>query len=381
MTGPDVNPAYSIIPGGDLNPSNILSNNQGGSIPNLSGSNAGYTSTPSGLAISSRLRSRGTVNQGPELERMHQAIIAEFSDIKQQVLAWQNIINRPTVIRQEEIERIYNVFTTRIDDLTNRCIIGRIDFKIHSEIIQLVPIIKRARKAHLNRIGILIDETRRNGVEEDEDNAFLEDDLFADPTIDRPPLPEAPSKGEKQKTSHPSVDGIHNETYQNEEQFAENIRFLKSKQKDLIAEAARIPLPSQGDDEQSFHGFNTVFDEIEAIKSLIENNKRTHDAKVWKIEKKVSNSSINIKKIEETIDELNTNIQDVLCMVEVNSTRISAVEEKSYNLALSMKAMENRISRRFQNIEERLGMSKVSPPPSYKVNGSTITHPSEGNEI
>ena len=94
------------------------------------------------------------------------------------------------------------------------------------------------------------------------------------------------------------------ETYQNEEQFAENIRILKSKQKDLIAEAARIPLPSQGDDEQSFHGFNTVFDEIEAIKSLIENNKRTHDAKVWKIEKKVCNSSINIKKIEETIDEL-----------------------------------------------------------------------------
>ena len=66
---------------------------------------------------------------------MHQAIIAEFSDIKQQVLAWQNVINPPTVIRQEEIERIYNVFTTRIDDLTNRCIIGRIDFKIHSEII------------------------------------------------------------------------------------------------------------------------------------------------------------------------------------------------------------------------------------------------------
>ena len=193
MTGPDVNPAYSIIPGGDLNPSNILSNNQGGSIPNLSGSNAGYTSTPSGLGISSRLRSRGTDKQGPDLERMHQAIIAEFSDIKLQVMAWQNIINRS----------IYNSFTTRIDDLTNRCIIGRIDFKIHSEIIQLVPIIKRARKAHLNKIGILIDETRRNGVEEDEDNAFLEDDLFADPSIDRLPLPEAPNKGEKQKTQSP----------------------------------------------------------------------------------------------------------------------------------------------------------------------------------
>ena len=79
-------------------------------------------------------------------------------------------------------------------------IIGRIDFKIHSEIIQLVPIIKRARKAHLNKIRILIDETRRNAVEEDKDNAFLEDDLFTDPSINRLPLPEAPNKGEKQKT-------------------------------------------------------------------------------------------------------------------------------------------------------------------------------------
>ena len=104
-----------------------------------------------------------------------------------------------------------------------------------------------------------------------------------------------------------------------------------------------------------------MFDEIQAIKSLIENNKRTLDAKVWKIEKKVSSSAINLKKIEETIDELNTNIQDVLCMVEVNSNRISSVEEKSYNLGLSLKAIENRISRRFHAIEERLGMTcKIS---------------------
>ena len=85
--------------------------------------------------------------------------------------------------------------------MTNKCIIGRIDFKIHSEIIQLVPIIKRARKAHLNKIGVLVDESRRNAVEEDEDNAFLEDDLFADPSADRLSPPEAENKCEKQKTS------------------------------------------------------------------------------------------------------------------------------------------------------------------------------------
>ena len=178
----------------------------------------------------------------PELEWVHQAIITEFTDIKQQVLAWQNIISRPTIIRQEEIERVYNTFTNRIDDLTNRCIIGRIDFKTHSEIIQLVPIIKRARKAHLNKIGILIDETHRNVVEEDEDNAFIENDLFADPSINRPSSLETSNKVEKQKTRCSSIDGIDGYTYQNEEQFAENIWSLKAQQKELIAKAARIPV-------------------------------------------------------------------------------------------------------------------------------------------
>ena len=77
---------------------------------------------------------------------------------------------------------------------------------------------------------------------------------------------------------------------------------------------------------------------------------------------------------------MNTNIQDVLCMIEVNSTRISAVEEKSYNLGLSLKAIENRISRRFHAIEERLGMSKVSSPSSCKEIGSPVTPPSDGLE-
>ena len=127
---------------------------------------------------------------------------------------------------------MYNILTTRIDDLTNRCIIGRI--------------------------------------------AFLEDNLFANPPASKPSSPKTSGKGEKQKSSHPSVDETGNDTYQNEEQFAENIWLLKSQQKDIITEASRILLPSQGDDEWSFHGFNTVFDEIKAIKTLIESNKKTY---------------------------------------------------------------------------------------------------------
>ena len=152
------------------------------------------------------------------------------------------------------------------------------------------------------------------------------------------------------------ISELGNETYQNKEQFAENIQILKSQQKDLIAEATRIPLPSQGDDEQSFHGFNTVFNEIKAIKSLIENNKRVYDAKFWKVGKRISNISSNMKKIEETVDGLNINIQDVYCIVEVNSARVSSIEAKSYNLGFTLKTMENRILKRFRTIEEKLGL-------------------------
>ena len=56
--------------------------------------------------------------------------------------------------------------------------------------------------------------------------------------------------------------------------------------------------------------------------------------------------SSNIKKIEETEEGLNVNVQDVYCIVEVNSLRLSSVEEKFYNLGITLKATESRISKR-----------------------------------
>ena len=68
-------------------------------------------------------------------------------------------------------------------------------------------------------------------------------------------------------------------------------------------------------------------------------------------------------------------------MVEVNSARISATEEKSYNLGLSLKAVENQISKRFHAIEEKLGISKVSSSLSCnKDTGSPLNPPSDGLE-
>ena len=64
----------------------------------------------------------------------------------------------------------------------------------------------------------------------------------------------------------------------------------------MFIEASEVPLPSLGNEEQDFNGFNTVIDEIEAIMSLIENNKKAYEAKVWKIVKRVSNITSNIKR-------------------------------------------------------------------------------------
>ena len=116
------------------------------------------------------------------------------------------------------------------------------------------------------------------------------------------------------------------------------------------------PLPTQDEDVGEFHGFNSVIDEIEAIKELIERTKKISESKAWKMEKKVSSMSINLKKVESAIECLSINVTDIHCAVEANSARLASIEDKSYNLGLSVRALEARIAKRFQNIEERLGI-------------------------
>ena len=61
---------------------------------------------------------------------------------------------------------------------------------------------------------------------------------------------------------------------------------LKAQREEIFIEASEIPLPLQESEEQGFHGFSTVLDEIESIKTLIERNKKSQDAKIWKIERR-----------------------------------------------------------------------------------------------
>ena len=203
--------------------------------------------------------------------------------------------------------------------------------KIHTDIVQLVPIIKRARRAHLSKLGIQEDETRRNIQDEDEDNAFLEDDLFADnfEAGQSSVCIENGNLGEKQKNRPDSFDNTDCEIRQTQNQIVNTIKALNTKQRQLSTDPSSIPLPTQDEEVGEFHGFNSVIDEIEAIKELIERTKKNSESRAWKTEKKVSGISINIKKVENSIECLSVNITDMYCAVEANSARLASIEEKS----------------------------------------------------
>ena len=116
-----------------------------------------------------------------------------------------------------------------------------------------------------------------------------------------------------------------------------------------------------------------LIDEIEAIKDLIEGTKKNSDSRVWKVEKKMLGILINFKKFENSIECLNNNVVDIYCVVEANSSRLASLEEKSYNLGLSVKAMEARMSKRFQNTEEKLGIkSNSQSDPQGSINQQNI---------
>ena len=132
MIDPSNIPTYNIAPGENNIPaSSTLIKTMGGSYPNLSGSNLGFNSTPSGPGISSRLRSKGQSSQSIPPNILHQQIVSKYIDIKEQVVEWQSIINCPTITNKGEIERILNTFTTKINKLAKRCILERIDSHWH----------------------------------------------------------------------------------------------------------------------------------------------------------------------------------------------------------------------------------------------------------
>ena len=101
-------------------------------------------------------------------------------------------------------------------------------------------------------------------------------------------------------------------------------------------------------DESMFNGFNTVIDEIEEIKAMIERNKKLSEAKEWKREKKLSNITTEIKKLEHSINSITNSVDALNFSTEANIVRVGILEEKQYNLSLTVKRVEKRVLKRIR---------------------------------
>ena len=105
-------------------------------------------------------------------------------------------------------------------------------------------------------------------------------------------------------------------------------------------------------DESMFNGFNTVMDEIEEIKRLMELNKKTAESKSWNQEKKIVNFCSKMKKLERTVTVVASNLQDLGSVVESSTVRIGRLEVKQYNLCLTVKGVEKKVLKRVSDLVE-----------------------------
>ena len=139
-----------------------------------------------------------------------------------------------------------------------------------------------------------------------------------------------------------------NTTEMDDIQEAETIK----KTKQLKRQQALVETRSLKDssNERMFNRFNTVIDEMEEIKQMIEKNKKTAEAKDWRHEKKISSITTDIKKLERSITSISNSVSDLSCTLEANSVRVGMLEEKQFNLSLSVKGVEKRTSKRISEL-------------------------------
>ena len=170
--------------------------NRGGSNPNLSCSNSGYITTRIGAGVSTRLISKRVD------DKLYNRVVQEYHNLKEQIHTWQDLICCAKPTSKDDVENVFNTFFKRINDLAQGCLVRKIDFKLHSDILQLLPIIKRARQVHLKRCGLQDEVEYDQDYDEDDDEAFLasvpcNDHLTSTPTLED--NVESGRKGEKQK--------------------------------------------------------------------------------------------------------------------------------------------------------------------------------------
>ena len=150
-------------PTGDLSFSTSLKIFQGGSYPNLSSSGQGFISTPINEGANTRLGAKRLP------EQVSDRTIEDYQALKLQIQQWMTLISGDHQTDKPDIERVAQTFITRINNLAQNCLIKKIDFKIYAEVLQLLPVVKKARRTHLRISGIQDDIDYEESQDEDDD--------------------------------------------------------------------------------------------------------------------------------------------------------------------------------------------------------------------
>ena len=154
-------------PLGGLNPSTCLKLIQGGSHPNLSGSDMGFISTPITEGANTRLGARRLDDD------VHSRVLEELKNLLTQIDQWMLLISSDRQTDKDDIDHVANNFIARINNLAQGCLRKKVDFKIHADVLQLLPIIKKARRTHLRISGIQDDVAYKDSQDKEDDDIFL----------------------------------------------------------------------------------------------------------------------------------------------------------------------------------------------------------------
>ena len=329
----------------DLNYPLLSNGGRGISNPNLYDSGAGYITTPLGAGVSTRLVSTRVD------EKLFKRVQNEYFNLKDQINTWQGLIGGSNPYTSEEdIESVYNTFDKRISDLARGCLIRKIDFKLHADILQLLPIIKRAKLVHLRRAGLMEKMPDEDDLDDDDedDEAFLSNRVHS----------------EEQTTSTPRRgENAESESSLSSSQFSREAGEAINKIKSLNVLRSNMGVtsgPTQpGEANNGFTGFGTVQDEIESLKLLIDKNRRLAYASECKLEQKVNGLIADISRTETSLLGIQSTVLNLSTCVESNSVRIGLLEEKTFNQSVSVKGLEKKIMKRITNLELWMESSNV----------------------
>ena len=333
-------------PIGNLNFSSSLRLLQGGSShPNLSCSDQGFISTPISEGANTRLGARRVD------DNLHVRTVEEFHNLQNQIQQWMILISSDHQTDKQDIERVATTFINRINNLAQDCLLKKIDFKVHADILQLLPIIKKARRTHLRISGIPDDIEYEDSQDEEDDNIFLSQSQIKklkEQMLQGSDATNAETVGEKEKPNRTDSDTNEENLFLSEEAA------IISKTKELRHQQAltTIRTSKETSDSSMFNGFNTVFDELEEVKLMIERNKKYAETMMSDQTKKMISIHDEVSNVKHEVTSISSSVLDLSRTIESNSVRIGRLEEKQFNLNLTVKGVEKKILKRVSELVE-----------------------------